>query len=106
VLSVSSNDGASANRHFPALYRNHECETSVGLRESSLVISVHPQSALDAAPERLDPLALDRTPQACKFDLQEGQTGISYRRLFGPYLHVARIIYLSGSLHPARLSDS
>src|ERR1700731_144695 len=44
VLSVRSNDGASANRHFRPCTGITNAKLQWGLRESSLVISVHPQS--------------------------------------------------------------
>jgi ATP-dependent Lon protease len=57
---------------------------------------LHPplRPTAEADAQRVDPLAPDRTPQPCAVDLQEGQTGVSYRRLFGPYLRGARKIAL------------
>ncbi|MBV8216445.1 MAG: BREX system Lon protease-like protein BrxL [Verrucomicrobia bacterium] len=57
---------------------------------------LHPpqRPTVEAAAQQVDPLAPDRMPQACTVDLQEGQTGVSYRRLFEPYLRGAREIAL------------
>jgi ATP-dependent Lon protease len=42
--------------------------------------------------EQLDPLSPDREPEATVLDIAEGQRGISYRRLFWPYLRGATSI--------------
>lgn len=42
----------------------------------------------------VDPLAPDRTPVEATLDIVEGQKGVSYAKLFGPYLAGARSIKL------------
>ncbi|MFZ4779099.1 MAG: MIT C-terminal domain-containing protein, partial [Terrimicrobiaceae bacterium] len=40
----------------------------------------------DPTTQKVEPLPLERPPEATTMDIKEGQTGVSYRRLFGPYL--------------------
>ena len=44
---------------------------------------------------KLDPLSPERNPERCTIDIKEGQTGISFRRLFGPYLRGAKSVTLT-----------
>ncbi len=48
----------------------------------------------EAAAPKIDPLPAERSPEPCTLDLKDGQTGFSFRRLFGPYLRGARTITL------------
>ena len=43
---------------------------------------------------KIDPLSPERNPEPCTIDIKEGQTGISFRRLFGPYLRGAKAVTL------------
>jgi ATP-dependent Lon protease len=43
---------------------------------------------------KVEPLPLERRPEAVTLDIKEGDTGVSYRRLFEPYLKGAREITL------------
>jgi ATP-dependent Lon protease len=54
----------------------------------------HPEEKPAAAeePQVVDPLAPDRSPQPTTLDIKEGQRGISYARLFGPYLKGAALV--------------
>jgi ATP-dependent Lon protease len=55
---------------------------------------LHPleRPTAEAVAQQVDPLAPERSPQPCTVDLRDGQSGVSYRRLFGPYLRGAREI--------------
>lgn len=48
----------------------------------------------EAVAAKIDPLSPERNPEPCTIDLHERQTGVSFRRLFGPYLRGARAITL------------
>jgi ATP-dependent Lon protease len=48
----------------------------------------------DANTPKVEALPLERRPEAMTLDIKEGETGISYRRLFEPYLKGAREITL------------
>lgn len=52
----------------------------------------HPENKPDPEAEKIeiDPLALDRKPIETTVDIAEGQTGISYEKLFTPYLKGAK----------------
>lgn len=55
---------------------------------------LHPEVKPEIEPEntRVDTLSPDREPTATTIDLADGQTGVSYEKLFGPYLRGARQI--------------
>jgi len=55
---------------------------------------LHPEVKPEIEPEntRVDPLSPDREPTATTIDLANGQTGVSYEKLFGPYLRGVRQI--------------
>ncbi|HQN19953.1 MAG TPA: BREX system Lon protease-like protein BrxL, partial [Syntrophobacteraceae bacterium] len=55
---------------------------------------LHPEVKPEIEPEniRVDPLSPDREPTATTIDLADGQTGVSYEKLFSPYLRGARQI--------------
>ncbi len=57
---------------------------------------LHPveRPSQDAAPT-IDPLSPERNPEPCTIDIKEGQTGISFRRLFSPYLRGAQSVTLT-----------
>lgn len=46
-----------------------------------------------AAP-KAEALPTERIPEPCTIDIKEGQTGVSFRRLFGPYLKGAKAVTL------------
>ena len=48
----------------------------------------------ESAAPKVDALPAERRPEPCTIDLKEGQTGISFRRLFGPYLQGAKTVML------------
>lgn len=48
----------------------------------------------EAATPKLEPLSPERAPEPGTVELKEGQTGVSFRRLFGPYLRGARTVSL------------
>ena len=48
----------------------------------------------ESAAAKIDPLFPERNPEPCTIDLHERQTGVSFRRLFGPYLRGARALTL------------
>jgi ATP-dependent Lon protease len=54
----------------------------------------HPEKRPEPEPENPpeDPLSPERAPEETTFDLEEGQRGISYERLFLPYLKAAKSI--------------
>ncbi len=54
----------------------------------------HPEEKPEPAeePQVVDPLAPDRSPEAMTLDIKEGQRGISYARLFAPYLKGATLV--------------
>lgn len=56
----------------------------------------HPVERPDTEQEtqRVDPLPQTRPPEEKTMDIQEGQTGISYEKLFAPYLKNAKTIKL------------
>jgi ATP-dependent Lon protease len=55
---------------------------------------LHPpeRPTAEAAAQAVDPVALGPNPKPCTVELQDGQSGVSYRRLFAPYLRGAREI--------------
>lgn len=55
---------------------------------------LHPSSKpeQDTNEVRVDPFSPDRKPTEMSFDITEGQKGLSYKRLFGPYVSGARFI--------------
>ena len=57
---------------------------------------LHPaeRPSQDAA-AKIDPLSPERNPEPCTIDIKEGQTGISFRRLFAPYLRGAKSVTLT-----------
>jgi len=57
---------------------------------------LHPDAPpeTDAAPSKIQPIVDEKSPEPRTVDIKEGDTGISYRRLFGPYLKGARKITL------------
>ena len=48
----------------------------------------------DEAAPKAEPLSPERSPEPGTVEIKEGQTGISYRRLFAPYLRGARTVTL------------
>jgi len=48
----------------------------------------------DATVPKVEPLSPERVPEPGTVEIKEGQTGISYRKLFGPYLRGARTVTL------------
>ena len=48
----------------------------------------------ETAAPKVDALPAERRPEPSAIDLKEGQTGISFRRLFGPYLQGAKAVTL------------
>jgi len=55
--------------------------------------STHPDERPEEAEEgSVDPLAADRNPIETTIDIVEGQKGISYAKLFGPYVKAAKHI--------------
>jgi ATP-dependent Lon protease len=48
----------------------------------------------EAATPKVESTSADRAPETGTMDIKEGQTGISYRKLFGPYLRGARTVTL------------
>ncbi len=57
---------------------------------------LHPpeRPSKDTGIPKVIPFPSERTPEPCTIDLSDGQTGVSYRRLFGPYLLGAHRITL------------
>jgi ATP-dependent Lon protease len=57
---------------------------------------LHPDEKPEVAPNapKSDPLPPSRPPEATTIDIKEGETGISYRKLFEPYLRGAKEITL------------
>src|SRR5262245_36091977 len=55
---------------------------------------LHPTERPTKDAVKVDPLSPDRAPEACTIEVKDGQTGISYRRLFGPYLRGAHAVTL------------
>jgi ATP-dependent Lon protease len=56
----------------------------------------HPETKPDEPKEesKVDPLVLTRKPVEGTFDISDGQKGVSYEKLFGPYLKGAKCIKL------------
>ena len=57
---------------------------------------LHPvvRPSKDAVVTKAEPLSPERPPEPGTVEIKEGQTGISYRKLFGPYLRGARTVTL------------
>ena len=57
---------------------------------------LHPavRPSKDAVITKAEPLSPERPPEPGTVEIKEGQTGISYRKLFGPYLRGARTVTL------------